>query len=98
MFMMLPTYFLLGMMDVMSGVLRGMGKSFISMMNSLSACVIRIAWVELIFFVLPHEIKWVFLSFPVSWVAVLALHFVCFGVFYRRLVRKDRAENEAIKL
>ena len=91
-------YFICGMMDVMSGVLRGMGKSLIAMCNSLLACVIRIVWVNVIFYIVPHEITWVYVSYPTSWIAVLTLHFVCYGIFYRRLLRKDRAEKEAIKL
>ena len=46
----LPTYFLCGMMDVMVGQLRGIGYSIMPMIVSLTgACLFRIVWIMTIF-------------------------------------------------
>ena len=43
------TYFLCGIMDVGSGIMRGMGKSFLPMSVSLvGSCVFRIVWIMLL--------------------------------------------------
>ncbi len=94
MFVNLPIFFFCGMMDVMSGVVRGMGKSVVAMINSLTAIVIRIAWVECIFFFLPREFQTLYYAFPISWIAVLILHLIFFVIFYRRLIARQKAEIE----
>ena len=49
-------YFLCGIMDVMTGVLRGVGYSLLPMIVSLmGACVFRIFWVMTIFAAQPHD-------------------------------------------
>ena len=46
----LPTYFLCGLMDVMVGQLRGIGYSIMPMIVSLAgACVLRIIWIMTVF-------------------------------------------------
>jgi len=46
----LPTYFLCGMMDTMVGQLRGIGCSLVPMVVSLAgACLLRIVWIMTIF-------------------------------------------------
>ena len=92
-FTILPFYFLCGVMEVLSGAIRGMGKSVTTMVISLmGACAFRIAWVNLIFFFVPHEIVWVYLSWPISWVLVVLMNTVGLVVYYRRLVRYDSLE------
>lgn len=71
-------YFLCGIMEVQAGLLRGLGYSTTAMINSLvGACGFRILW---ILFVLPfhHTMGLLFLCWPISWLLVILMHFVCY--------------------
>ena len=73
-----PTYFLCGMMEVMMGVLRGMGNSVTPMITSiLGACVLRILWIMFIFPLSP-TLTTLYLSYPVSWVVTFTMHACCY--------------------
>jgi putative MATE family efflux protein len=92
MFVMMSTYFLCGIMEVFSGGLRGMGRSFTSMLISLSgACLFRIIWLETIF-------KWVntptsiYLSYPISW----TLTSLCSMIFLILAVKKESKKLEKL--
>ena len=60
-------YFLCGIMDVMTGVLRGVGYSLLPMIVSLmGACVFRIFWIQL---AVPQfgSSRGVYVLYPISW-------------------------------
>lgn len=79
-----PTYFLCGMMDVMVGVLRGMGSSIMPMVVSvMGACVFRIFWIYVIFPISP-TLEMLYASYPVSWIITLAVHLACYFVVKKR--------------
>ena len=79
-----PTYFLCGMMEVMAGVLRGMGSSLTPMVVSiLGACVLRIIWI-LTVYPLDPTLTTLYLSYPVSWLVTFAAHTVCYTVIRKR--------------
>ena len=60
-------YFLCGIMDVMTGVLRGVGYSLLPMIVSLmGACVFRIFWV-MTAFAANRTMDCLMVSYPVSW-------------------------------
>ena len=71
---MLATYFLCGIMDVISGVLKGLGFSISSTIASLIGLACRVAWVLL---VTPterfHTIFGLFISYTLSWLITLVL-------------------------
>lgn len=73
-------HFLCGIMEVLSGVLRGMGYSLISMLVSLfGACVLRIIWIYTIFQKI-HTLNCLLISYIVSWssVIIISLIIYCF--------------------
>ncbi len=66
----LNTYFICGIMDVLSGLLKGLGYSLLPMIISLTGiCVFRIIWVFAIFFPIEsfHTHTGLCLSYPLSW-------------------------------
>lgn len=69
----LLTYALCGMMDVVVGVLRGMGYSVGPMLMSLvGACGLRLVWIATVFQIPQfHNISTVYLSYPITWVVTL---------------------------
>lgn len=83
------TYALCGMMDVMVGILRGLGYSVMPMIVSLiGACGLRLLWIFTIFR-LPsfHTTHMLYLSYPISWVITLIVHVICFLVIRKRVQR-----------
>ena len=89
---MLP-YFLFGMQDVLTGVLRGMGASFLSMIITvLGICGIRILWINTVFQVPAfHTQPSLYLSYPLSWSITFLVQFTAFLVVFRKV--RARAEG-----
>lgn len=82
-------YCLCGMMDVMVGIMRGLGYAVMPMLVSLTgACAFRVVWIYTIFkhYTTLESLYW---SYPISWGLTFAVHFVCFVVVYRKLLRKN---------
>ena len=74
----MPTYFICGLMDVMVGQLRGLGYSIMPMIVSLTgACLFRVAWIYLIFPLNPTLFN-LYLSYPFSWAITFAAHLGCY--------------------
>ncbi len=79
-------YFLCGMMEVSTGVLRGMGASTVPMVISvLGICGFRIGWICTIF-QLPqfHNPTWLYLSYPISWILTFAAQLIAFLMVYKK--------------
>lgn len=83
-------YALCGMMDVMVGILRGLGYSVMPMFVSLvGACGLRLIWIFTFFRMEPlHTIQSLYITYPVSWFITFAAHTVCFFIVRRRLSKK----------
>ncbi len=85
------TYALCGAMDVMVGMLRGIGYSIMPMIVSLlGACGLRILWIATVFQIPEyHSVQTVYLSYPISWGITLLVHIICYAVVWRRLKRRE---------
>ncbi len=58
-----------GISDTMVGCVRGMGKTIgPTVLNIICLCGLRLVWVLLVFPHCPHDPKYLYLCFPVSWV------------------------------
>ena len=73
-------YFILALMDVTVGVLRGMGKPILpTVISMIGSCGIRVAWIFTVFKADPSP-DVLYLSFPLSWsvtfLALLLAYFV----------------------
>lgn len=95
------TYFLCGIMDVLSGTLRGMGKSVLPMGVAIfGSCLLRIAWIYTVCPLFEGNIAVLYAAYPVTWVVTLLGHLACCIVAYRRMVRLRDArlakENSAL--
>lgn len=85
------TYGLCGMMEVMSGALRGLKYSTASMLISvLGVCGIRILWILTVFNA-TGRFDMLVLSLPLSWIGTFILHtaFFMFVSSQKRLMHKD---------
>lgn len=86
-------YFLCGTMEVVVGVLRGMGYSIMPMIVSLTgACLFRIVWIYSVFTKM-HKLEVLYISYPISWILTTAAHLVCFFIVFNKLKKKYDVQN-----
>lgn len=85
----MPTYFLCGIMEVCVGMMRGLGYSVTPMIISLvGACGLRLLWVATVFSMEQYHTLFVlYLSYPVSWAITFAAHLVCYIIIKRKVTR-----------
>ena len=77
-------YFTCGTMEVMAGVLRGIGLSVVPMITSfLGACVFRLIWVALAFPLNP-VIENLYISYLISWVLTTLAHRVIWHFAWKK--------------
>ena len=87
-------YFLAGIMEVMTGVLRGVGYSLLPMAVSiLGVCVFRIIWVMTIFRAIP-TLGCLMYSYPVSWLMTFITLVILFARVWRRHIKPHFSAEE----
>ncbi len=85
-------YFLCGIMDSLTGGLRGLGKSTVPMIVSLiGACATRLIWIAT-YFQINRTQSVLFFSYPGSWLLTLTAHTICLTIVYRSWVRRKSSE------
>ena len=85
-------YFLCGIMDVLSGSLRGMGASAVPMVVSiLGACGLRVLWVVTVFRQL-QTLESLFVVFPASWIVTILALVVCFVIIWKKRIKAVGAQ------
>lgn len=88
--------FLCGLMELGSGMVRGLGRAWLPMfVSAAGACVLRIVWI-LSVFRLWHTLPALYLSYPVSWVVTLLAHLGCYCFIFRGMQRRAR-EYQTVK-
>ena len=85
------TYSLCGIMDVLSGMLRGMGESVMPMVVSMvGSCLLRIVWIYTVF-AAHRTLPVLYLSYPVSWVVTESVHLICYLHVKKRVTARGTA-------
>ena len=78
-------YFLCGIMEIGTGVERGLGHSILPMFVSLiGACLLRIVWILTVFRAHP-VLDMVYAAYPITWAITAAAQFFCIYVYPRHL-------------
>ncbi|MBE6760597.1 MAG: MATE family efflux transporter [Ruminococcaceae bacterium] len=91
------THFMCGVMDVLSGAMRGMGYSMVPTLVSLSgACGLRILWIYTVFAANPLQTV-LYASYPVTWIFTIVLHTICFIIFYNMMKKKMQTQESALQ-
>lgn len=93
----MTTYFTCGIMDVLCGLLRGLGATIAPMIVSLvGSCMFRIFW---IYCILPFNrtLTMLYISYPISWVLTALIHFGCLLFVLRRFPVSEGADAPALK-
>lgn len=90
-------YFLFGLQDVVTGALRGIGASFVSMiLTVLGICGIRVLWIYTVFQIPRfHSQTVLYVSYPLSWIVTLIIQLTAFSVIFRRLQKRCAPEEGA---
>ena len=89
------TYFMCGLMEVSTGLLRGLGSSVLPMIISIfGSCVLRIAWIELLFYRIEffHNMFWLYMSYPISWMLTTSVEMLVFLIVYRKIMKGERGK------
>jgi Na+-driven multidrug efflux pump len=84
-------YFICGMMDVTTGVLRGLKVSLLPMFISIiGVCVFRVVWV-LTIFRLPgfHTPEWLLANYPISWIITFTSNYIAYRIVWHLHTKKD---------
>lgn len=86
-------YFLCGIMDVATGLLRGIGYSVMPMIVTVAGvCVFRIVWIYTVFRIPQfHTLESLYLSYAISWTMTFAIEIICFNVILRKMSRNNTA-------
>ncbi len=90
-----PLYFMCGVMETLSGVLRGLGYSMAPMIISVGGiCGIRILWILTAFQLEPlHNIGGLYLCYPITWTSTALMLAVTILIIWpkttSRLVKKQ---------
>ena len=87
-------YFLDGIMEVMTGTLRGMGKSALPRaVTVLGVCVFRVVWIFTVFRIPAyHSLTTVYVSYPITWILTFTVELIAFLFIMRKLKTKPRTE------
>ena len=89
-------YFLCGLMEVCTGVLRGLGKSVTSTVISLiGACLLRVVWLWTVF-PKSQTLETIFVSYPITWIVTNIAAFIVIQVSLRKILRAKREREQAM--
>lgn len=81
-------YFLCGIMDVLVGILRGMGRAVMPMIVSIiGACGLRLLWIATIFRQ-DRRPEVLYISYPITWIITFTVHFICLFYVYQKEKKK----------
>ena len=84
-------------MDMMVGMMRGMGKSLMPMIVTVvGVCGVRIVWIYTVF-AYYHSLFWLYVSYPVSWIVTLLIHCVCYFAVRKKFPKENMPRDEEIK-
>ena len=97
MMVILPLYFICGVVEVLVGCMRGMNYSVLPTVASfLSVCVYRVIWVFL-FFRSFRMTQALWMSYPISWIINFAIDLVMILIVFHRVEKGTRASQEELK-
>ena len=95
MMVILPFYFVCGVVEVLVGCMRGMNYSVLPTVASfLCVCVYRIVWV-FTFFRAYRTTQALWMSYPISWIINFAVDLVMILLIFGRVMRRRSSEGES---
>lgn len=91
-------YFLCGIMDVIAGVLKGLGATLYSASISiLGVCAFRLFWIFTIFRIEEyHNLKSLFISYPISWTLTSITYILVYFIVLKSLKKKFEQKKKML--
>lgn len=87
-----PSYFICGLMDVISSCLKGMNKAFYSMGSAITGLIgVRLMWV-FTYFAAHRDLTVLYMSYPLSWSFVIVVDLIMFTIFFKKLKAEQAIE------
>ena len=87
------TYFICGINEIFGAALRGMGKPIpATVCTMVYMCLFRFVWVYGIYPLLPHNLTFLYLVWPIGWIASI----ICALVVYFPTKRKLTAAHQPL--
>lgn len=88
------TYYLCGMLDVMTGMLRGIGASVLPMAITVAGvCGFRILWVLTVFGSAQyHTLDCLYLSYPISWIITFVVETIAFIILNTKMKKREKIQ------
>ncbi len=96
----LNIYFMCGIMDMLSGALRGLGNAVLPMIIGLiGVCGIRLVWI-FCFFPMEHlhNLTGLYLSYPITWVFCITALGIALAVEWRKRKKECSSQGEQLVL
>ena len=92
-YIMIP-YFLCGLMDVATGLIRGLGRSVLPMLITVAGVVgMRLGWIYIVFRIPQyHTLKSLYLSYLISWAMTFTVEIIVFFVIMNK-IKKQRLKQ-----
>lgn len=86
------SYFLAGILNSLSGALRGLGYSILTSVVSIGGiCGLRILWIYTAFQAPTfHTIHGLYASYPITWATTSLVLLIAFVIIYKRLLKKEK--------
>lgn len=86
-----------GVSETMVGCVRGMGKSLApTVVNIICLCGMRLAWVLFVFPHCPHDPRYLYLCYPVSWIMASVIQTGSFIRYRKQLGNNRKAVSNEI--
>ncbi len=83
-------YFLCGILDVTTGVLRGIGSSFVPMLICvIGVCGLRILWIATVFSQI-HTPEALFVVYPISWAVTFVAEYIAYVIIRKHRQKKGQ--------
>ncbi len=87
-------YFLCGVMDVFTGLLRGMGYSTAPMLITVGGvCGLRLVWIYT-YFASHHTLSVLYFSYPLSWIVTILCQATLYAILRVRMMKRQRLTEE----
>lgn len=92
-------YFLCGIMDVIAGVLKGLGATLYSALISIiGVCAFRLFWIFTIFRIEEyHNLKSLFISYPISWIITSATYILAYFIVLKSIKKRFETNKTTVE-
>ena len=87
------TYYLCGIMDVCSSIMRGLGKSAVATLVCLiGSCLFRILWLETVYLLNPC-VEMIYIVYPISWLLTIGIYLIIILPMLNRLEKQYKPQE-----